>query len=122
MEETNQVVENPTISTIEIPNINEQATLPTDDNQSISQGVNNIQEENMVSEEIPTDNTEESIAQPMPQLPDLPSDDASSIPVIPVAEPSIDDNDSFNNTDLTSPSQEPSIPSIDIESEENEPA
>ena len=32
------------------------------------------------------------------------------------------DNDSFNNTDLTSPSQEPSIPSIDIESEENEPA
>jgi len=76
----------------------------------------------MVSEEIPTDNTEESIAQPMPQLPDLPSDDASSIPVIPVAEPSIDDNDSFNNTDLTSPSQEPSIPSIDIESEENEPA
>ena len=122
MEETNQVVENPTISTIEIPNINEQATLPTDDNQSISQGVNNIQEENIVSEEISTDNTEESIAQPMPQLPDLPSDDASSIPVIPVAEPSIDDNDSFNNTDLTSPSQEPSIPSIDIESEENEPA
>ena len=121
-EETNQVVENPTISTTEIPNTNEQATLPTDDNQSISQGVNNIQEENMVSEEIPTDNTEESIAQPMPQLPDLPSDDASSIPVIPVAEPSIDDNDSFNNTDLTSPSQEPSIPSIDIESEENEPA
>ena len=122
IEETNQVVENPTISNIEIPNTNEQATLPTDDNQSISQGVNNIQEENMVSEEIPTDNTEESIAQPMPQLPDLPSDDASSIPVIPVAEPSIDDNDSFNNTDLTSPSQEPSMPSIDIESEENEPA
>lgn len=122
IEETNQVVDNPTISTIEIPNTNEQATLPTDDNQSISQGVNNIQEENMVSEEIPTDNTEESIAQPMPQLPDLPSDDASSIPVIPVAEPSIDDNDSFNNTDLTSPSQEPSIPSIDIESEENKPA
>ena len=122
IEETNQVVDNPTISTIEIPNTNEQATLPTDDNQSISQGVNNIQEENMVSEEIPTDNTEESIAQPMPQLPDLPSDDASSIPVIPVAEPSIDDNDSFNNTDLTSPSQEPSMPSIDIESEENEPA
>ena len=82
----------------------------------------NIQEENIVSEEISADNTEESIAQPMPQLPDLPSDDASSIPVIPVAEPSIDDNDSFNNTDLTSPSQEPSIPSIDIESEENEPA
>ena len=122
IEETNQVVENPTISNIEIPNTNEQATLPTDDNQSISQGVNSIQEENMVSEEIPTDNTEESIAQPMPQLPDLPSDDASSIPVIPVAEPSIDDNDSFNNTDLTSPSQEPSMPSIDIESEENEPA
>ena len=98
--------------------------LNTKSLENVNQGIRllNIQEENVVSEEIPTDNTEESIAQPMPQLPDLPSDDASSIPVIPVAEPSIDDNDSFNNTDLTSPSQEPSIPSIDIESEENEPA
>jgi len=72
---------------------------PTIDN-SLSENVNTSVE---IQENQPAEinkNTVEEVSIPdMPPLPDIPSDDTTSIPVIPIAEPSTDDNFTVSTTD-----------------------
>lgn len=76
---------------------------PTIDN-ALSENVNTSVE---IQENPPAEinkNTVEEVSIPdMPPLPDISSDDTTSIPVIPIAEPSIDDNFTVSTTDNNEP-------------------
>lgn len=76
---------------------------PTIDN-ALSENVNTSVE---IQENPPAEinkNTVEEVSIPdMPPLPDISSDDTTSIPVIPIAEPSTDDNFTISTTDNNEP-------------------
>ena len=56
-----------------------------------------------ISTEINKNTVEEVSIPDMPPLPDISSDDTTSIPVIPIAEPSTDDNFTVSTTDNNEP-------------------
>lgn len=117
------------VPSIETPTIEETTTTPTpEENTNLdvnipsieptseevsTEDINNGQLEVYIPDEAPqldtsTEQAQEVIPE-MPPLPELPNDDTSSIPVIPIAEPSTDDNFTFaseendNNESETTP-------------------